>query len=337
VLLTLTAPSFGAVHRARVGHAPCHPGDPKRRCRHGRGLACFLHHGDDEPSVGTPLCPECYGYEDQVLHNAATPELWRRTSIYIPRYLAKVLDLTLAQLKERVSVSFVRVAEFQRRGAVHLQVIVRLDATGGGDPGELAGPLAAACVAAARAVRVDHDRGSCAWGDQIDVEILDRSAPSRAGRLAAYVAKYAVKASSPTGALDTAIRGEDYLEDRRLSPHERRQVETAWRMGRSPGRGRLRRHAHCFGYGGHFLTKSRHYSTTFGALRRARAEWREARRPVCGADATAVAYESRWRAVGVGWANRGEAINAEASREAYFENQRLAAEAVAEERQRRWE
>ncbi|MBM7784969.1 hypothetical protein JOD67_001649 [Tenggerimyces flavus] len=37
---------------------------------------------------------------------------------------------------------------------------------------------------------------------------------------------------------------------------------------------RLRRWAHMPGYGGHFFTKSRRYSTTFGQLRRARIDWR---------------------------------------------------------------
>jgi hypothetical protein len=32
------------------------------------------------------------------------------------------------------------------------------------------------------------------------------------------------------------------------------------------------------GFGGHFSTKSRRYSTTLGALRRARTNWRDARR-----------------------------------------------------------
>src|SRR5436309_16105984 len=32
------------------------------------------------------------------------------------------------------------------------------------------------------------------------------------------------------------------------------------------------------GFGGHFSTKSRRYSTTLGALRRARTDWREDRR-----------------------------------------------------------
>ncbi len=40
------------------------------------------------------------------------------------------------------------------------------------------------------------------------------------------------------------------------------------------GYGRLRRWAHMLGFGGHFSTKSRRYSTTLGALRQARRDWR---------------------------------------------------------------
>ncbi len=36
----------------------------------------------------------------------------------------------------------------------------------------------------------------------------------------------------------------------------------------------LRRWAHLLGFGGHFLTKARRYSTTFAALRAARANYR---------------------------------------------------------------
>ena len=39
---------------------------------------------------------------------------------------------------------------------------------------------------------------------------------------------------------------------------------------------RLRAWAHMLGFRGHFSTKSRRYSTTLGALRDARAEWRRA-------------------------------------------------------------
>ena len=60
-------------------------------------------------------------------------------------------------------------------------------------------------------------------------------------------------------------------------------ITTAWQLGggrHHPGRTRLCKWAHMLGYGGHFLTKSRRYSVTFGQLRRARLEHRKrARHP----------------------------------------------------------
>jgi hypothetical protein len=45
-------------------------------------------------------------------------------------------------------------------------------------------------------------------------------------------------------------------------------ITAAWALG-------FRKWAHALGHGGHFLTKSRRYSVTFGQLRRARAEYRK--------------------------------------------------------------
>ena len=58
-------------------------------------------------------------------------------------------------------------------------------------------------------------------------------------------------------------------------------ITTAWQLGgggHPPARTRLCKWAHMLGYGGHFLTKSRRYSVTFGQLRRARAEHRKHQR-----------------------------------------------------------
>ena len=55
-------------------------------------------------------------------------------------------------------------------------------------------------------------------------------------------------------------------------------ITTAWRLGRgkrAPAHTRLCKWAHALGHGGHFLTKSRRYSVTFGQLRRARTEYRK--------------------------------------------------------------
>jgi hypothetical protein len=325
VLLTLTAPSFGAVHRARSG-APCRPGHSKRRCGHGRPVACFMRHQNGDQIVGTPICPDCYDYDGSVLHNAVAPELWRRTSIYIPRYLARTLGLTQAACRERFRVSYVRVAEFQRRGAVHLHVIVRLDTVDGEVPDVAAKILSSACAAAARAVSVSVAGRALAWGDQVDTSVLERG-EARPRRVAAYVAKYATKSSESSGALDRRIYSAEDLAARRLPAHERRLATRAWALGSDETLEHLhlRRYAHVLGYGGHFLSKSRRYSTTFGSLRGARVAWREAHRarhdesPECS-------YESTWLAVGIGWANRGEAACAEQSREAAAYARRLARE-----------
>jgi hypothetical protein len=53
-------------------------------------------------------------------------------------------------------------------------------------------------------------------------------------------------------------------------------IEAAWRLGGLPEYQHLglRRWAHMLGFRGHFLTKSRRYSTTFTALRQQRRTWR---------------------------------------------------------------
>jgi hypothetical protein len=56
-------------------------------------------------------------------------------------------------------------------------------------------------------------------------------------------------------------------------------ITAAWRLGGIRQDGRFRVWAHMLGYGGHFLTKSRRYSVTFGQLRQARADHRRAIRP----------------------------------------------------------
>jgi hypothetical protein len=53
-------------------------------------------------------------------------------------------------------------------------------------------------------------------------------------------------------------------------------IQAAWRLGglQQYQHLGLRRWAHMLGFRGHFLTKSRRYSTTFTALRQQRRTWR---------------------------------------------------------------
>ncbi len=325
VLLTLTAPSFGPVHSAGHG-GPCRPGSSSFRCVHGRKLVCSEHHDDRDRMVGAPLCEDCYDFEGAVLQNACTPELWRRTTIYVLRHLAGTLGWTQRETKECVRLSFCRVAEFQRRGVVHLHAVIRADGVDGKPPPLTADDLARAALSTARSVTVTHPLGVARWGSQVDVQVLDRSAGPRPQQVAGYVAKYATKSSDGGGALDAPIRSEGDLARRSLPPHLRRMAETAWALGADATfeSYRLRRHAHGLGYGGHFLSKSQRYSTSFSALRAARVAWREAMRR--GGDAGETAdrsLERRLRAVGVGWTSRGEELWAGYEQRQRLEERRL--------------
>jgi hypothetical protein len=72
---------------------PCHPYRQGAVCPHGRRVGCWHRHDPDDPRVGEPLCPDCYDARGQVLWNALAPELWRRTTIYLKRSLARLVGL----------------------------------------------------------------------------------------------------------------------------------------------------------------------------------------------------------------------------------------------------
>ena len=173
---------------------------------------------------------------------------------------------------------------------------------------------------------MSHPRGAARWGEQIDIQVLDDSCEDTTKRVSGYVAKYATKSSDGAGVLDSRIRSAEDLARRHLPAHLRAMAEVAWALGGEAAVEslHLRRHAHGLGYGGHFLSKSRHYSTTLGALKAARAAWREAMRR--GGDAGETAdrsLERRLRAVGVGWTSRGEELWAGCQQRQRREERRL--------------
>jgi hypothetical protein len=81
-------------------------------------------------------------------------------------------------------------------------------------------------------------------------------------------------------ALDQPITSAAQLHRLPLPEHVARLVRACWLLGRQPATAALglRRWAHMLGYGGHCLTKSHHYSTTFRALRAARRAFTARRR-----------------------------------------------------------
>jgi hypothetical protein len=302
VFATFTAPSFGPVHSRRMRGKtvlPCRPrrDHKQRRCPHGRDISCPRRHPDDDPRLGRPLCPDCYDYQTAVLFNAHAGELWRRFTTYLPRHLARRAGLTQKAFRQLAAVRYVKVAEYQARGVIHYHAIIRLDAPGDAyqppPPWLGTGLLCDAITAAASAVTLDADSpdGSLVTlrlGDQVDPRPIRHGdgLPGTGAKLSVsavgnYLAKYATKALDAPGVPDRPLRSRPDIDALPCSRHYRQMITTAWELGGGhhfPARSRLCKWAHMLGYGGHFLTKSRRYSVTFGQLRRARLEHRKCQR-----------------------------------------------------------
>jgi hypothetical protein len=364
VFVTLTAPSFGPVHtvRERGGRRlPCHPRDSQRCCQHDRPLACHRRHLEGEPELGEPICGDCHDYEAQVLWNALAPELWRRTTIAIQRALARLVGVSEGELRRLVRVSYAKVAEFQRRGAIHFHAVLRLDAaTECRCRGCLAPPpepftaalLERALRQAVAGVRVpcplvtsDPDELSryARWGEQLDVRNITRGEDPgelSAEQVAGYIAKYATKATESFGTgLDRRLTEGDLEDLGRLGlpAHVAGLVRACWELGGRPGLAglRLRAWAHMLGFRGHWSTKSRRYSTTMTVLRRARVQFAKRRRAKGGIpldawerpeDDQAVIVVASWSFVGVGFQTEGEAWLALSAAARARERRRIARE-----------
>jgi hypothetical protein len=325
VFATLTAPGFGPVHTTRAdrfGPARCRPVHGKRRlCSHGRPTWCTTIHAEDDPRLGQPICPDCYDYSGHIAFNWHSPELWRRFTINLRRTLARHAGLTAANFARRCRVSFVKVAEFQRRGVVHFHALIRLDGPGDDyQPPQIsidaAGLADAICQAAAQVrVTVEMPDGPdlvLRFGMQLDTQAVNGGStgeltPEHAAR---YIAKYATKSAEDFG-----------LGERRTTPeavalldvpdHVGQLVRTAWQLGEHPAYEGLRRWVHMLGFRGHFASKSRRYSTTLGAIRAERRTYRQRQaaedvRELTDDDATLVV--SHWQFVGVGYLTAGDSV-----------------------------
>ncbi|MFV2177963.1 replication initiator [Actinomadura sp. LOL_016] len=284
--VTLTAPSFGPVHARRVRSGGrverCHPRRNAKPCPHGVVASCGVRHSEDDPRLGEPLCPDCYDYAGSVLFNALAPELWRRFTLALRRYLAKSAGLTHKEFRETLAVSFAKVAEYQRRGVVHFHAVVRFDGPGGpssSPPGwanvrllEDAVRHAAGAVSVTTPAAPGVPERSLSWGSQVDVRPLTSSGSLSQEAVAGYIAKYATKAAECVGTLDRRLRPTDDLAELSITPHARRLMSECLRLGALDEFAPLRlvQWAHMLGFRGHFSTKSRRYSTTLGALRAAR-------------------------------------------------------------------
>jgi hypothetical protein len=290
IFATFTAPSFGAVHRRVVRGTSvltCRARSNAETCAYGRSISCPVRHESNDPAIGQPLCPACYDYEGAVLWNAHAGALWRRTTIAMTRLLAARVGVARSEIGKLVRLSFVKVAEFQTRGLVHLHVILRLDGPG---PRPTAPPtwatseLLAEIVAASavqtslRTQRPDGEPFIVRWGVQLDIRPIRAGSEGEGsdGAVAGYLAKYATKAAESAGGADRPLRSPYEISLLPVSPHARAMMATAWALGadRRYEHLRLRAWAHMLGFRGHFLTKARRYSVTFGYLRTARVRYR---------------------------------------------------------------
>jgi hypothetical protein len=245
VFATLTAPSFGLVHAhlldADGRPRRCRPRREAPVCRHGVSLACSVRHAADDPCLGEPLCPACFDYEGAVVWNNLLGELWRRTTIYLPRQLAALTGVTQKRLHELVRVSYIRVAEYQLGGLVHVHALIRVDrrmpAYRGGEIGPpdrrftmqvLEDALRGAAAAVSVQVPDELGAGSVRWGGQLDVQRLAWDDEERR-RWASYLAKYSTKSTEQAGGLLHRVpRGE--VEHVPVREHGRGYLRAAFKL-----------------------------------------------------------------------------------------------------------
>lgn len=313
VFLTLTAPSFGAVHTTATDR---HDG----MCEHGMPRGCRCTHAEDDPQRGDAVCPDCYDYVGQVVWQYHAPELWRRFTIRLRRELARALGITQRAASRIVRVQFAKVAEFQRRGVVHFHAIIRLDGVDPVDPFPPApasvttAHLIDAIGAAVKKTNViaapapdDGSSRELRWGKQFDARVivrhdgLDGSLSDRA--VAAYIAKYATKATED---LDSASGGRAHIQRvKQTVRHLAKFVDAEGPYAQ------LHKWDGMLGFRGHFSTKSRRYSVTLGALRGARRAWRlsalvDKVRPTEDVTPDEVLVIGSWSYAGMGWLTDGD-------------------------------
>jgi hypothetical protein len=229
-----------------------------------------------------------------VLWQAHAGRLWNRFTLATRRQFATAAGVGVRGLAKRARVSFVRVAEFQRRGLIHLHAVIRVDGPDGPTdpppPWGTAELLDQAVRAAHAAVLVRTPYTAAVgelelrWGDRLDVQPIRAAAEGATGdraRVASYIAKYVTKSAEDAGIRATRLHSLADLDRTHITPHARRMAQTCWQLGglAEYRHLRLRAWAHVLGYRGRASSKSRYYSTTLGALRDARAEHLSPRTP----------------------------------------------------------
>ena len=350
---------------------PCHPRRDAATCDHGRPAACFTRHRPDDPRLGQPLCPDCYDYAAHAVWNNQAGELWRRTKQAIERRLGQLarhrgippIRIPTGDGRYRlvspIRVAHGKAAEYQARGAVHFHALLRLD---GYDPRDPDTPLspppvitvtdlqdAATWAAGAISYRtaphpVAPTGWTITWGTQTDVRVITMTGTGTVTDLAvaSYLAKYSTKGTEPAGHASARITADTIdLYANPHGTHPERLIHACWSIGNHRDYTGLRRWAHMLGFGGHFLTKARRYSTTFRDLRAARISYRRGQdtgpehgpiRTADHADETETTLViGTFTYAGTGWKTSGDALLANTAADQARKRREAGREQLADE------
>ena len=302
VFATLTAPSFGPVHARRMRGRPCCPAAPAATPT--PAAARTAGTSPAPPATATTIpgsasrCARTATTTPPPSCSTPTPGTCGAGSPPTCPASSPAAGVTQKQLRALVRIRYVKVAEYQARGVVHFHAIIRLDAPGDDyqpPPAGIDRRHAVRRHRPGRRRRPPHRPGRAGPAVRLDLRRAARhrrpahpprhdlpgtGQPLTAQAVANYIAKYATKTLTPpacptsrsgTGLDIDALRcsaplpADDHHRLAARQPTRRRPVTVPeW--------------AHMLGYGGHFLTKSRRYSVTFGQLRQARTDHRRAQR-----------------------------------------------------------
>jgi hypothetical protein len=244
VFLTLTAPSFGPVHTRRLGAdgqpRPCRPRRDRPVCEHGRPLFCTAVHGEDDACVGEPLCRECWDYQGAVVWNHTLGKLWRHTTMKIKRGLAREAGMTQKRFDRRARPAYAKVAEYQKRGLVHLHVLVRLDrAMPDYRSNEVRPPakrftveqleqaIRTAIAEVSAPIDDEHGGGRVQWGEMLDIHALQTG--DQRAQIAGYLAKYSTKSTELAGGLLHRVDPDD-IDTAPVREHVKDYMRTAFEL-----------------------------------------------------------------------------------------------------------
>lgn len=266
VMLTLTAPSFGPVHRVPKSASPRLPADARasweRRAR--SRCRCGEQHCPADPLAGVAIDSSRYDFRGQARWNAWTGRLWNRTATLLTRRLG---------LADRLQ--YAGVAEPQARGAMHFHMLLRIPAGNALDvySDRLGRRRSRLIEHAVGSVSTSADGELIRWGQQVVAEIVH--VPGGSGRLGARTIGYLTKVLNYTSKdLGASGRG-SRAHLARCASAARALPCDCCESGRYVGCG-SRCHRE-LGYSGHPLRKSRDFGLTFRELRARRRRWREAR------------------------------------------------------------